>query len=249
MPGEHRGRPEGCEARVQPAAEGVVRGRCWRSYWEWWRCSPSRPRWASSAGQHQRDRAATGTARARRHGRCGRLERRHGRGGARHRPRRRGDPQRGELRPVAPPTPLHRRRARADLGDQPPGPLPTDSRAQQPACGRTPPEGRHRGQQGSDHNARIRIRFDSLDGTGWYSPTRAYYHSKLAQIMFSLELASRTAGQVESPGDSDSSGVSVKVVEDRVCGIGAHQRFRVFDPLVSTSASSWSMSHWMLRWH
>lgn len=44
---------------------------------------------------------------------------------------------------------------------------------------------------------RIRIRFDHLDGTGWYSPTRAYYHSKLAQIMFSLELASRTAGRVD----------------------------------------------------
>ncbi len=43
---------------------------------------------------------------------------------------------------------------------------------------------------------RIRIRFDSLDGTGWYSPTRAYYHSKLAQVMFSLELAARTAGRV-----------------------------------------------------
>lgn len=30
---------------------------------------------------------------------------------------------------------------------------------------------------------RIRIRWDSLDGEGWYTPTRAYYHSKLAQIM------------------------------------------------------------------
>ncbi|GGP74015.1 SDR family NAD(P)-dependent oxidoreductase [Saccharothrix coeruleofusca] len=44
---------------------------------------------------------------------------------------------------------------------------------------------------------RIRIRFDHLDGAGWYTPTKAYYHSKLAQVMFSLELASRTAGRVE----------------------------------------------------
>ncbi|MEV1118010.1 hypothetical protein AB0I91_23350 [Actinosynnema sp. NPDC049800] len=44
---------------------------------------------------------------------------------------------------------------------------------------------------------RIGIRFDHLDGVGWYSPTRAYYHSKLAQIMFSFELASRTAGHVD----------------------------------------------------
>lgn len=44
---------------------------------------------------------------------------------------------------------------------------------------------------------RIRIRFDHLDGAGWYSPTRAYYHSKLAQVMFSLELASKTAGRVD----------------------------------------------------
>ncbi|WP_434447332.1 SDR family NAD(P)-dependent oxidoreductase [Lentzea sp. E54] len=44
---------------------------------------------------------------------------------------------------------------------------------------------------------RIRIRFDQLDGAGWYSPTKAYYHSKLAQIMFSLELAARTAGSVD----------------------------------------------------
>lgn len=44
---------------------------------------------------------------------------------------------------------------------------------------------------------RIRIRFDHLDGAGWYSPTRAYYHSKLAQVMFGFELAARTAGRVE----------------------------------------------------
>ncbi|GAA1301812.1 hypothetical protein GCM10009634_60660 [Saccharothrix xinjiangensis] len=44
---------------------------------------------------------------------------------------------------------------------------------------------------------RIRIRFGHLDGAGWYSPTRACYHLKPAQIMFSFEPAARTAGHVD----------------------------------------------------
>ncbi|GGL58738.1 SDR family NAD(P)-dependent oxidoreductase [Planomonospora parontospora] len=38
---------------------------------------------------------------------------------------------------------------------------------------------------------RIAIRFDRLDDPGWYSPTRAYYHAKLAQIMTAYTLALR----------------------------------------------------------
>ena len=38
---------------------------------------------------------------------------------------------------------------------------------------------------------RIRIRFDALDGSGWFTPTRAYYHAKLAQVMTAMSLAER----------------------------------------------------------
>ena len=41
---------------------------------------------------------------------------------------------------------------------------------------------------------RIRIRFDELDDLTWFTPTRAYYHAKLAQVMTAMTLA-------ESAGD------------------------------------------------
>lgn len=44
---------------------------------------------------------------------------------------------------------------------------------------------------------RIRIRFDAIDGPDWYSPTRAYYHAKLAQLMTSFQLALRTVGRLD----------------------------------------------------
>ncbi|MCT2587974.1 SDR family NAD(P)-dependent oxidoreductase [Actinophytocola gossypii] len=44
---------------------------------------------------------------------------------------------------------------------------------------------------------RIRIRFDALDSPDWYSPTRAYYHAKLAQLMMSFQLALRTVGRLD----------------------------------------------------
>ncbi|MEO3805332.1 SDR family NAD(P)-dependent oxidoreductase [Nonomuraea sp. B1E8] len=44
---------------------------------------------------------------------------------------------------------------------------------------------------------RIRIRFDQLDDPAWYSPTKAYYHAKLAQIMVSFALALRTGGRLD----------------------------------------------------
>ncbi|MFG3441297.1 SDR family NAD(P)-dependent oxidoreductase [Nonomuraea sp. NPDC047897] len=45
---------------------------------------------------------------------------------------------------------------------------------------------------------RIRIRFDQLDDPSWYSPTRAYYHAKLAQIMTTLTLAEKAGGCLEA---------------------------------------------------
>ncbi|MEY9212219.1 SDR family NAD(P)-dependent oxidoreductase [Thermobifida halotolerans] len=44
---------------------------------------------------------------------------------------------------------------------------------------------------------RIRIRFDALDSADWYTPTRAYYHAKLAQVMMSHSLALRAAGRAD----------------------------------------------------
>ncbi|MFI7440606.1 SDR family NAD(P)-dependent oxidoreductase [Nonomuraea indica] len=45
---------------------------------------------------------------------------------------------------------------------------------------------------------RIRIRFDELDRPDWYTPTRAYYHAKLAQIMFTFTLAERGGGRLDA---------------------------------------------------
>lgn len=38
---------------------------------------------------------------------------------------------------------------------------------------------------------RIRIRFGELDDPSWFTPTAAYYHSKLAQVMTAVTLAER----------------------------------------------------------
>ncbi len=43
---------------------------------------------------------------------------------------------------------------------------------------------------------RIRIRWDALDGDPWYTPTRAYYHAKLAQVMIAETLAENWTGRV-----------------------------------------------------
>ncbi|EAR24762.1 Short-chain dehydrogenase/reductase SDR [marine actinobacterium PHSC20C1] len=42
----------------------------------------------------------------------------------------------------------------------------------------------------------LRIRFDELDSPGWYSPTKAYYHAKLAQVMTAVSLAERVPENV-----------------------------------------------------
>jgi NAD(P)-dependent dehydrogenase (short-subunit alcohol dehydrogenase family) len=41
---------------------------------------------------------------------------------------------------------------------------------------------------------RIAIRWDDVDAEHWYTPTKAYYQAKLAQVMCALTLAERAAG-------------------------------------------------------
>ena len=43
---------------------------------------------------------------------------------------------------------------------------------------------------------RIRIRDDDLAGATWYTPVRAYYHAKLAQVMTAVHLAERAGPAV-----------------------------------------------------
>lgn len=43
----------------------------------------------------------------------------------------------------------------------------------------------------------IAIRWDDVDGAGWYTPTKAYYQAKLAQVMTALELAERAGDRLE----------------------------------------------------
>ncbi len=45
------------------------------------------------------------------------------------------------------------------------------------------------GSKGIITMPRIRIRYEALDSPDWYSPTRGYYHSKLAQTMTAVHLA------------------------------------------------------------
>ncbi|MFC0674536.1 SDR family NAD(P)-dependent oxidoreductase [Brachybacterium hainanense] len=44
---------------------------------------------------------------------------------------------------------------------------------------------------------RLAIRFDELDNPSWFTPTRAYYHAKLAQVMTAVTLAERVGDRVE----------------------------------------------------
>ncbi|MGC7102533.1 SDR family NAD(P)-dependent oxidoreductase [Amycolatopsis lurida] len=65
---------------------------------------------------------------------------------------------------------------------------------------------------------RIRIRFDQLDDPNWYSPTRAYYHAKLAQIMTTFSLAARAGERLEA---SCVRVPAVRLDRDRVAGMPA----------------------------
>jgi NAD(P)-dependent dehydrogenase (short-subunit alcohol dehydrogenase family) len=40
-----------------------------------------------------------------------------------------------------------------------------------------------------------RIRFDDVGGEGWYTPTKAYYQAKLAQIMTAMSVAEKAQGR------------------------------------------------------
>ncbi len=42
---------------------------------------------------------------------------------------------------------------------------------------------------------RIALRFDDLEAVTWFTPTKAYYHSKLAQVTFAAALARRLAAR------------------------------------------------------
>ena len=42
---------------------------------------------------------------------------------------------------------------------------------------------------------RIALRFDDLEAVTWFTPTKAYYHSKLAQVTFAAALARRIAAR------------------------------------------------------
>lgn len=44
---------------------------------------------------------------------------------------------------------------------------------------------------------RIAIRWDALDSPDWYTPVRAYYHAKLAQVMTAQSLADRAGDAVD----------------------------------------------------
>lgn len=59
---------------------------------------------------------------------------------------------------------------------------------------------------------RLRLEPDNLNGERRYSRTHAYYHSKLAQVMFTLELAERLRG----------TGVTANCI--RVTYVGLEQR-------------------------
>lgn len=43
----------------------------------------------------------------------------------------------------------------------------------------------------------LEIRFDELDDPRWFTPTRAYYHAKLAQVMTAVTLAERIGDRVD----------------------------------------------------
>lgn len=44
---------------------------------------------------------------------------------------------------------------------------------------------------------RLAIRFEELDDPSWFTPTRAYYHAKLAQVMAAVTLADRVGDIVD----------------------------------------------------
>ena len=41
----------------------------------------------------------------------------------------------------------------------------------------------------------VKIRFDDVEGEGWYTATKAYYHAKLAQVMTAMSVAEKAQGR------------------------------------------------------
>ena len=64
----------------------------------------------------------------------------------------------------------------------------------------------------------LRLDPDDLDSRGHYAPTRAYYRSKIAQLLFTAELARRGSGAVALRIPS------VQVDDDKLRGYPAHLR-------------------------
>ena len=85
----------------------------------------------------------------------------------------------------------HRRRARAHLRRQPSRAVPAHQPAPRPADGERPGPGGHGLLQRAGQG---RIDFDDLQGERSYSGARAYNQSKLANVLFTYELARRLRG-------------------------------------------------------
>ncbi|WP_084127466.1 SDR family NAD(P)-dependent oxidoreductase [Demequina sp. NBRC 110054] len=69
---------------------------------------------------------------------------------------------------------------------------------------------------------RLGIRWDELDGSGWYTPTKAYYHAKLAQVMVAETLAEQWGGEVSV---SCLRVPAVRLDADKLAAQPAVQRF------------------------
>ena len=100
------------------------------------------------------------------------------------------------------------------MGGQPPGVLPADGRAARPAARRAAPAASSTSPRGAHVGARID--FDDLQGERKYGGDRAYGQSKLANVLFTYELARRLEG----------SGVTANCLHP---GVVAHRLRRTTD--------------------
>lgn len=69
------------------------------------------------------------------------------------------------------------------------GPFELTARLSSALAGATDPRVVFVASKGLVAFPRIAVRFDALDDPGWFTPTRAYYHAKLAHLMTALTLA------------------------------------------------------------
>ena len=117
--------------------------------------------------------------------------------------------------------PRHRRRPGAHLRPQPPRAVPAHQPAAGSAQGQRPRADRHRLLR---RPAIGRIDFDDLQGERHYSGQRAYNQSKLANVMFTYELARRLEG----------TGVTATVLHPGVVhtGFGAEDQAAYFAVMI-----------------